>query len=55
MVWVRSNAAKYLYEIDCKNGRVRILQEDNKSSSNPQWFDIGGHSGDELVYKSVCP
>jgi len=54
-VWVRSNAAKYLYEIDCKDGRVRIIQEDEKSYSNSQWYDIRGLSGDELVYKAVCP
>ncbi|MGO9380030.1 MAG: hypothetical protein ACLPN1_03055 [Dissulfurispiraceae bacterium] len=53
-VSVRSNSTKYLYEIDCKNGKARIVQEDGKSSSNPQWFDIVGQSGDELVYKAVC-
>ncbi len=54
-VWAKSNGAKYLYEIDCKNRKARILQEDDKSTSNPQWLDIAGNSGDALVYKSVCP
>lgn len=55
MVWAKSNAARYLYEIDCKNRKARILQEDNKSSSSPQWFDIVGRSEGELIYKAVCP
>ena len=54
-VWAKSNAARYLYEIDCKNRKARILQEDDKSISNPRWTDISGTSGDALVYKSVCP
>jgi|GEM_PF-987420 len=54
-VWAKSNAARYLYEIDCKNRKARILQEDDKSISNPRWLDISGNSGDALVYKSVCP
>lgn len=52
-VWAKSNGAKYLYEIDCKNRKARILNEDDKSSP-PQWFDIAGNSGDALVYKAVC-
>jgi hypothetical protein len=54
-VWARSNAAKYLYEINCKNRKARILQENDTSIPNPQWIDIVGHSGDELVYQTVCP
>jgi hypothetical protein len=55
VVWAKSNAAKYLYEIDCKNRKARLLQEDERSSSSPQWFDVVGHSGDELLYNAVCP
>jgi len=55
-VWVKSNGAKYLYEVDCKWRKVRILQEDDKAVASPQWLDIAGSSsGDALIYKSVCP
>jgi hypothetical protein len=52
-VWAQSDAGKYLYEIDCKNKKARILQGLGPSAS--EWFNIASGSGDELVYKAVCP
>ncbi len=52
-VWAQSDATKYLYEVDCKNNKARILQ--GLGSSASEWLNITSGSGDELVYKAVCP
>lgn len=52
IVWARSNAGKYLYEIDCKNKKARLLE--GAGSSAPEWFNITS-GADELIYKAVCP
>jgi hypothetical protein len=52
-VWTRSDAGKYLYEIDCKNKKARIVE--GVGSGAPEWFNIAAGSADELVYKAVCP
>lgn len=54
-VWAKSNGARYLYEIDCRNKRARILQELDTVVPSPQWFAIAASSGDELLYGVVCP
>jgi hypothetical protein len=51
-IWAKSDAGKYLYEIDCKKKRASILQGLGASAS--EWFNITTGSGDELVYKAVC-
>jgi hypothetical protein len=52
-VWVRSDAGKYFYEMDCKNKKARIIE--GTGSGAPEWFNIAAGSADELVYKAVCP
>jgi len=55
-VWAKSNGARYLYEIDCKSRKARILQQDDQVVASPPWLDVGGgSSADALVYQSVCP
>ena len=51
-VWARTQSGKYLYEIDCKNKKARILEGAGAASS--EWFNISG-GGDELLQKAVCP
>lgn len=51
-VWARTDTSKYLYEIDCKNKKARILQGFDSGAS--EWFAIAGGS-DELLYEAVCP
>lgn len=51
-VMASSNGAKYLYEIDCKVKKMRILTDPGAPS--PQWLDILG-GGDQLLYNEVCP
>jgi predicted membrane metal-binding protein len=51
-VWARNQSGKYLYEIDCKNKKERILEGAGATAS--EWFNISG-GGDELLHKAVCP
>ena len=50
-VRTRTQASEYLYEIDCKNKKARLLEGPGAAGSG--WFNIVG--GDELLYKAVCP
>jgi hypothetical protein len=52
-VWARADAARYLYEIDCKNKKARILQGAGPSAA--EWFPVTGGSADELLFHAVCP
>jgi hypothetical protein len=52
-VSAKSNGAKYLYEIDCKNKKARILQ--GLGSAGPEWFAISGGSGELLLFNALCP
>lgn len=52
-VWAKSDGAKYLYEMDCKNRKARLLEGNGSTGSG--WFPIANGSGDELVFKAVCP
>lgn len=52
-VMASSNGAKYLYEIDCKAKKMRILSDRGVEPS--QWLNIVGRSGDQLLYDAVCP
>jgi len=51
-VWARADVGAYLYEIDCKNKKARILQGLEPAPS--EWFAIIGGTSDELVYDAVC-
>ena len=51
-VWARTQSGRYLYEIDCKNKKARILEGAGDTASG--WFNISG-GGDELLHKAVCP
>jgi hypothetical protein len=51
-VMANSNGAKYLYEIDCKAKKMRILAD--QSVQEPKWIVISG-GGDQLIYNEVCP
>jgi hypothetical protein len=51
-VWARTQSGKYLYEIDCKNKKARILEGAGATAS--EWFNISG-GGDELLHKALCP
>ena len=53
MVWARSDGAKYLYEIDCKERKARLLE--GTGSSGSQWFAVTAGSGDEMLFQAVCP
>ncbi|HMK55288.1 MAG TPA: hypothetical protein VK448_01470 [Dissulfurispiraceae bacterium] len=50
-VMANSNGAKYLYEIDCKAGKVRIIDRGAESS---QWSDVATGSADKLLYDELC-
>ena len=52
-VMASSNGAKYLYEIDCTPKKMRILTDHGVEP--PQWLNIVGGSGDQLLYDAVCP
>jgi hypothetical protein len=52
-VWASSSGARYLYEIDCRSKKMRIL-EDHGVDQN-RWIDIMSNSGDQLLYNEVCP
>lgn len=51
-VWTKSDGAKYLCEIDCKNRKARLLEG---LGAGAEWFVIAGGSDDELLFKAVCP
>jgi hypothetical protein len=51
-VWARTQSGRYLYEMDCKNKKARILEGAGATAS--EWFNISG-GGDELLHKAVCP
>jgi hypothetical protein len=48
----KSNGAQYLYEIDCKAKKMRILTDQSVQAS--QWSVISG-GGDKLLYNEICP
>ena len=50
--WASSNGSKYLYDIDCKNKKMRILE--GHGADPAQWFDVLSNSGDQLLYDEVC-
>jgi hypothetical protein len=50
--WASSNGARYLYDIDCKNKKMRILE--GHGADPAQWFDVLSNSGDQLLYNEVC-
>ena len=52
-VWARSSGAQYLYEIDCRTKKMRILEEHRADPS--RWIDIMSNSGDQLLYNELCP
>ena len=52
-VMASSNGTKYLYEIDCKAKKMRILTDHDVEP--PQWLNIAGESADQLLYDAVCP
>ena len=50
--WASSNGSKYLYDIDCKNKKMRILE--GHGADPAKWFAILSNSGDELLYNEIC-
>lgn len=50
-VWAANDSGKFLYELDCKNKKARILQGPGGPTD---WFVIANNSGDELLYHAVC-
>ncbi|HWR59929.1 MAG TPA: hypothetical protein VN328_13665 [Thermodesulfovibrionales bacterium] len=48
-----SNGAKYLYEIDCRNKKARIIEK--PGAAGPDWFAISSGSGELLLYNTLCP
>lgn len=52
-VSARSNGAEYLYEIDCKNKKARIIEKNGSTGS--KWFAILNGSGELLLFNAVCP
>lgn len=51
LVRTRTQSSEYLYEIDCKNRKARLLE--GAGAAGSAWFNIAG--ADELLYKAVCP
>ena len=51
LVRAKTQSSEYLYEIDCKNKKARLLEGTGADKS--VWFNMLG--GDELLYKAVCP
>lgn len=51
-VLAESTGAKYLYEIDCANRKLRLLE--GSGSAPEQWFDLVANSGDQLLFDAVC-
>jgi hypothetical protein len=51
-VRTRTQSSEYLYEMDCKNKKARLLG--GAGATGPEWFNITGGE-DELLYKAVCP
>jgi hypothetical protein len=51
-VLTKTQSSEYLYEIDCKNKKARLLEGAGAAGSG--WFNITA-GGDELLYKAVCP
>ena len=51
LVRAGTQSSKYLYEIDCKNKKARLLE--GVGADKSVWFNIMG--ADELLYKAVCP
>jgi hypothetical protein len=51
-VLTKTQSSEYLYEIDCKNKKARLLEGAGAAGSG--WFNITGGE-DELLYKAVCP
>ena len=51
-VLTKTQSGEYLYEIDCKNKKARLLEGAGVAGSG--WFNITVGE-DELIYKAVCP
>ncbi len=51
-VWAGTQNTKYLYEIDCKGKKARLLE--GVGAEPAKWFNISSGE-DELLYKTVCP
>jgi hypothetical protein len=51
-VLAKASGAIYLYEIDCKNKKGRLIE--GTSTTAPGWSDITSGT-DELLYNAVCP
>ncbi len=52
-VSAKSNGAEYLYEIDCKNKKARILE--GAGSAATDWFPIMSGSSELLLSDTLCP
>lgn len=48
----KSDGSPYLYEIDCANRKMRILE--GLGADPARWVDIVTGSGDRLLYNEVC-
>jgi hypothetical protein len=48
----RTQSSEYLYEIDCKDKKARLIE--GAGAAGSAWFNITGRE-DELLYKAVCP
>lgn len=51
-VSAKSDGTEYLYEIDCKGRKARILE--GPGSTGTQWLAIESGSGELLLYNAVC-
>ncbi len=52
-VSAKSNGAEYLYEIDCKNKKARILKGAGPAATD--WFPIVSGSSELLLSNALCP
>ena len=51
LVRAGTQSSTYLYEIDCKNKKARLLE--GAGADKSVWFNVMG--ADELLYNAVCP
>ncbi len=51
-VSAKSDGSEYLYEIDCRNQKARILQ--GLGSPGADWFPIVSGSGELLLFNVLC-
>ncbi len=47
-----TQSSEYLYEMDCKNRKARLVEGAGAAGSG--WFTIAGGE-DALLYRAVCP